>query len=69
MVKKKERWNLRKYRAGKNIFSVLELLFGLYFVATIGLAMFVGAWWSIPFLVLFMVGFLYVGGLSLYHAR
>jgi hypothetical protein len=28
-----------------------------------------GSWVSIPFLVLFMVGFLYVGMLSLYQLR
>jgi hypothetical protein len=38
-------------------------------VFTIGLAAYTGAWTSIPFLVLFMVGFLYVGLLSLYQAR
>lgn len=62
-------WSKKKYRAGKNVFSWIELGFGLYFVATIGLGVFIGAWASIPFLVLFMVGFLYVGGLSLFQAR
>jgi hypothetical protein len=33
------------------------------------MAAYTGAWTSIPFLVLFMVGFLYVGLLSLYQAR
>ena len=45
------------------------MLFGLYFVFTIGLAVYTGSWMSIPFLVLFMVGFLYVGVLSLYQAQ
>lgn len=62
-------WAKKKYRAGKNVFSWIELGFGLYFVATIALGVFIGAWASIPFLVLFMVGFLYVGGLSLFQAR
>ena len=62
-------WSKKKYRAGKNIFSWIELGFGIYFVATIALGVFIGAWASIPFLVLFMVGFLYVGGLSLFQAR
>src|SRR5690606_27079249 len=64
-----ESWSKKKYKAGKNFYSVLELAFGLYFVGTIGLAAYIGAWASIPFLVLFMAGFLYVGGLSLYQAR
>ncbi|MDQ3031178.1 MAG: glycosyltransferase family 2 protein [Myxococcota bacterium] len=62
-------WTKAKYRVSKNIYSWLEFGFGLYFVATIALATVIGAWFSIPFLVLFMIGFLYVGGLSLYQAR
>lgn len=62
-------WTKKKYKAGKTFFSLIELGFGLYFVATIVLAGVIGAWASIPFLLLFMVGFLYVGALSLYQAR
>ncbi len=61
-------WAKKKYRVSKNVFSWIELGIGLYFVATIGLGVMIGAWASIPFLVLFMVGFLYVGGLSLFQA-
>lgn len=65
-----DNWKKKKnYKANKNIATVLEVLFGMYFVFTIGLAAYTGAWMSIPFLVLFMVGFLYVGLLSLYQAR
>ena len=66
---KKQNWKKRKYKAGINVGTIVELLFGLYFVFTIGMAAYTGAWTSIPFLVLFMVGFLYVGVLSLYQAR
>jgi cellulose synthase/poly-beta-1,6-N-acetylglucosamine synthase-like glycosyltransferase len=69
ITSRSESWKKRKYKATKNIATVLEVLFGLYFVFTIGLAAYTGAWTSIPFLVLFMVGFLYVGLLSLYQAR
>ena len=64
-----ESWTKKKYRASKELFSWLEVGIGLYFVATIVAAGFIGAWTSIPFLVLFMVGFLYVGSLSLHQAR
>jgi cellulose synthase/poly-beta-1,6-N-acetylglucosamine synthase-like glycosyltransferase len=47
--------------------QLLEVGFGLYFVVTIGLAIATGNYISVPFLILFMVGFLYVGGLSLYQ--
>lgn len=62
-------WTKAKYRAGKTFFSWLEVGLGLYFAATIVLGAAIGAWASIPFLVLFMVGFFYVGGLSLHQAR
>ncbi len=62
-------WSRKKYRASKNIATLVEVAFGVYFIGTIGLAIYTGAWISIPFLVLFMLGFLYVGGLSLYQQR
>lgn len=64
-----DQWKKKKYRASFPIHSLLELAFGLYFVATIVIAVITGSWINIPFLVLFMVGFLYVGSLSLYQAR
>jgi len=67
---KSEGWVSKRYKAGMgSLNTYLELLFGLYFVFTIGLAILIGAWVSIPFLVLFMVGFLYVGMLSLHQLR
>ncbi|HJK95779.1 MAG TPA: glycosyltransferase family 2 protein [Polyangiaceae bacterium LLY-WYZ-14_1] len=66
---KQEAWAKKRYKAGRAFHSLIELGFGIYFVATIGLAIFTGSWVSIPFLVLFMIGFLYVGSLSLYQAR
>jgi hypothetical protein len=64
-----ERWRKKKYRAGRMLHSLVEFGFGLYFVFTIALAILTGSWMSIPFLLLFMVGFLYVGSLSLYQLR
>jgi cellulose synthase/poly-beta-1,6-N-acetylglucosamine synthase-like glycosyltransferase len=69
VIAREQSWTKKTYRASKNLFSWIEFGFGLYFVATIALGVFIGAWASIPFLVLFMVGFLYVGGLSLHQAR
>jgi hypothetical protein len=67
---KTENWKKKKaYKASKNLNIVLEMLFAAYFVFTIGMAVYTGAWASIPFLVLFAVGFLYVGVLSLYQAQ
>jgi cellulose synthase/poly-beta-1,6-N-acetylglucosamine synthase-like glycosyltransferase len=69
VVRNEESWTKKKYKAGKNFYSLIEVLFGLYFVGTIAFAVYLGAWASIPFLLMFMFGFLYVGGLSLYQAR
>ncbi len=66
---KSAEWKRKKYKAKFPIHSLLELAFGLYFVVTIVLAVITGSWVTIPFLVLFMVGFLYVGALSLYQTR
>ena len=62
-------WKKKKYKTKWPIHSLIEIAFGLYFVATITLAIYTGNWINIPFLVLFMVGFLYVGSLSLYQRR
>ena len=62
-------WKKKAYRSSLPLHSIVEVSFGLYFVATIALAVVTGSWISIPFLVLFMIGFLYVGGLSVYQAR
>ncbi|MCB9593699.1 MAG: glycosyltransferase [Sandaracinaceae bacterium] len=69
VVRNEQSWSKKKYKAGKNLFAILEFAFGIYFIGTIVLAVAIGAWMSIPFLLFFMVGFLYVGGLSLYQAR
>jgi cellulose synthase/poly-beta-1,6-N-acetylglucosamine synthase-like glycosyltransferase len=63
-------WATKKYRAAAaNMGTYIELGFGFYIVGTILLAIVTGSWVSIPFLVLFMVGFLYVGTLSLHQLR
>jgi hypothetical protein len=67
---KDSNWISKKYKASsKNLGTFLELGFGLYFFVTIVLAVFTGSWAIIPFLVLFLIGFLYVGTLSLYQSR
>ena len=65
----KDTWKKKRYKASFPLHSIVEVAFGLYFVATIAIAIVSGSWINIPFLVLFMVGFLYVGTLSLYQSR
>jgi hypothetical protein len=68
--RKEDGWISKRYKAGAvGLNTYLELGFGVYFVITIALAVVTGSWVNIPFLVLFMVGFLYVGALSLHQLR
>ncbi len=64
-----ERWTAKKYRASKTIVPLVEMLFALYFVVAIVCAAIGGHWVSMPFLALFLVGFAYVGVLSLHQSR
>ena len=52
------------YRGRRNLLPVIELLFGLYFSGAVWYAVDKEIYASIPFLVLFQVGFLYVGAIS-----
>ncbi|MBX3246589.1 MAG: glycosyltransferase family 2 protein [Myxococcales bacterium] len=69
VAENRDDWKKKKYKASFPIHSLLELAFGLYFVVTIVLAFVTGSWVTIPFLLLFMIGFLYVGTLSFFQAR
>ena len=69
IVRKQDDWKRRRYRSRRALHSLLEIAFGLYFVVTVVLAVVTGSWVNIPFLILFLVGYLYVGTLSLVQAR
>ncbi len=69
VVQNRESWTIKRYRGGKTFYSWLEFGFGVYCLVTILAGMYIQAWLSIPFVFLFMVGFLYVGGLSLFQRR
>jgi len=59
----------RAYRGSKTWLSVVELAFGLYFTGALWYAVHADILTSVPFLVLFQVGFLYVGVASLFQGR
>jgi hypothetical protein len=48
---------------------LIELAFACYFVYTIYVAITGGHWVSLPFLALFLFGYLYVGTSSIYQRR
>ena len=64
-----EHWTQRRYRAAKSLTPFVELGLALYFVVAIGFAARGGHWVSVPFLLLFLVGYAYVGVLSVHQRR
>jgi len=60
-----ESWTGKKYRAAKSLTPLVELGMAAYFVVAIAVAVAHGHYVSIPFLLLFLCGFGYVGCLSL----
>jgi hypothetical protein len=59
----------QKYRRRLGIVPWLELLVGTYFVAMCAYAFNSGNYWTIPFLLLFVLGYWYTGLMSLLQGR
>jgi cellulose synthase/poly-beta-1,6-N-acetylglucosamine synthase-like glycosyltransferase len=59
-----DEWIGKKYRQSFVVQPLIELALGLYFTATVFYALANGIYGTLPFLVLFQVGFLYTGLLS-----
>ncbi len=60
-----DEWIGKKYRQSVAIQPLIELALGLYFSATLFYALANGIYGTVPFLMLFQIGFLYTGMLSL----
>ncbi len=60
-------WHNLRYHAKRGFVPVIEILFALYFVATIAVAIMNGHFVSLPFLLLFFLGYVYVGATSLFQ--
>jgi len=60
-----DEWINKKYRQSFVVQPMIELALGLYFTATVFYALANGIFGTVPFLVLFQVGFLYTGLLSI----
>ncbi len=58
-------WKGKAYSGSRDLFGLGEVALGVYFTIAIIYAIWAGYWGSIPFLVLFQAGFLYVGLTSL----
>jgi cellulose synthase/poly-beta-1,6-N-acetylglucosamine synthase-like glycosyltransferase len=60
-----DEWVGKRYRQSVAVQPLIELALGLYFTATVFYALANGIYGTVPFLVLFQVGFLYTGLLSI----
>ena len=59
-----DEWIGKKYRQNFVVQPIIELALGLYFSASVFYALANGIFGTVPFLVLFQIGFLYTGLLS-----
>jgi hypothetical protein len=59
-----DEWVSKRYRQSVVVQPLVELGLGIYFTATVFYALANGIYGTLPFLVLFQVGFLYTGLLS-----
>jgi hypothetical protein len=59
----------RLYRGRRNRDTWLELALALYFAGVVVLALFTGLWAALPFLMLFLVGYLYTSASTLVQTR
>ena len=66
---KKASSSVRAYRGKRTWIPLVELGFGVYFVWAVYLACVLNMWGTLPFLMLFGCGFLYVGVTSLWDFR
>ena len=66
---RRESWSSKKYRAARSLVPFIELFMAAYFVCAAAIAINGGHYLSLPFLALFLVGYGYVGALSVYQRR
>ncbi len=64
-----EDWKTRKYRATRNLVPYLELSMVVYLLVTISVAVVNAHYLSLPFLLLFLIGYVYVLSLSMFQRR
>ena len=63
----RENWRAKKYRARVGFLPCLEVALGIYFALMVLYAIDTEIYGTIPFLLLFMVGYLYTGLMSLFQ--
>ncbi|MEK6977898.1 MAG: cellulose synthase family protein [Candidatus Hydrothermarchaeota archaeon] len=61
-------WRDKRYRLGLPKITILELFLGLYALATFFVALRYGNYFMLPFLLLYILGYFYVAGLTIRHS-
>ena len=59
--RRQDDWQHKKYHQAMPVQALVEVAFGLYFTVTVVYALSHGIYGTLPFLVLFQFGFLYLG--------
>ncbi|MEX1184528.1 MAG: cellulose synthase family protein [Vicinamibacterales bacterium] len=62
-----DEWVGKRYHQSVGVQPIIELALGLYFTATVFYALSNGIYGTLPFLMLFQVGFLYTGLMSIFQ--
>jgi hypothetical protein len=62
-------WQHKKYHQALPIQPLIEIALGIYFTGTVFYALQRGIYGTLPFLVLFQVGFLYTGLMSVFQTN
>jgi cellulose synthase/poly-beta-1,6-N-acetylglucosamine synthase-like glycosyltransferase len=63
--RRQDDWQHKRYHQSMPIQPIVEIAFGLYFTATVFYALAYGIYGTLPFLVLFQFGYLYMGLVSI----
>ena len=65
----RDRWKGKLYRSARKPTLFVELVLAAYMVASFLVIAWIGEWAALPYLGLFVAGYVYVFGLSVAHAR
>ncbi|MFQ5512031.1 MAG: glycosyltransferase [Candidatus Krumholzibacteriia bacterium] len=65
----KDSWKGKIYKSVNRRSLMLEFAFAAYMCATLLVLIFLKNWGALPYLMLFVIGYLYIFGLSILHAR
>jgi cellulose synthase/poly-beta-1,6-N-acetylglucosamine synthase-like glycosyltransferase len=65
----RDRWKGKIYRSFRKPTLLAELVLSIYMCVSLAVLLVTGNWTALPYVMLFVVGYLYVFGLSILHAK